>query len=192
METFWNFGGNLNVLQINADISEPKMVESPNCKALLTYKEGRGYVTNLILLKIGWIKICKGRLYNLVFVCFLRCLRYAPTTLPSVWLTLRHTGCQNLSSQDQAHWKKNWMQSIPIELTSSTSLYAEKYFGEAFKKLSIAVAFVSFSYPVSILARIVLEHLRKASSTLSPVFALVSRKMRSFSWANLSKKYFNC
>ena len=93
-------------------------------------------MTNLILLKIGWIKICKGRLYNLVFVCFLRCLRYAPTILPSVWLTLRHTGCQNLSSQDQAHWKKNWMQSIPIELTSSTSLYAEKYFGETFKKLS--------------------------------------------------------
>ena len=41
------------------------------------------------------------------------------------------------------------------------------------------------SSPVSILARIVLEHLRKASSTLSPVLALVSRKMRSFSWANL-------
>ena len=82
------------------------------------------------------------------------------------------------------------MQLIPIELTSSTSLYAEKYFGETFKKLSKQL--LSFSYPVSILARIVLEHLRKASSTLSPVFALVSRKMRSFSWANLSKKYFNC
>ena len=86
--------------------------------------------------------------------------------------------------------KKNWMQLIPIELTSCTSLYAEKYFGETFKELSKQL--LSFSYPVSILARIVLEHLRKASSTLSPVFALVSRKMRSFSWANLSKKYFNC
>ena len=32
--------------------------------------------------------------------------------------------------------KKNWMQLIPIEMTSSTSLYAEKYFGETFKKLS--------------------------------------------------------
>jgi len=33
--------------------------------------------------------------------------------------------------------------------------------------------------PVSILARIVLEHLRKDSSTFSPVFALDSRKINS-------------
>ena len=32
--------------------------------------------------------------------------------------------------------KKNLMQLIPIDMISCTSLYAEKYFGETFKKLS--------------------------------------------------------
>ena len=44
------------------------------------------------------------------------------------------------------------------------------------------------SSPVSILASIVLEHLRNASSTLSPVLALVSKKIKSFSCANLMKE----
>ena len=39
--------------------------------------------------------------------------------------------------------------------------------------------------PDSILARIFFEHLRKASSTLSPVLALVSKNISPFSWANL-------
>ena len=41
------------------------------------------------------------------------------------------------------------------------------------------------SSPVSILARMVLEHFRNASSTLSPVLALVSKNIKSFSCANL-------
>jgi len=41
------------------------------------------------------------------------------------------------------------------------------------------------SSPVSILAKIVFEHFKKASSTLSPVLALVSRNIKSFSCANL-------
>ena len=41
------------------------------------------------------------------------------------------------------------------------------------------------SSPDSILASMFLEHLRKASSTLSPVLALVSRNIRPFSCANL-------
>ena len=35
--------------------------------------------------------------------------------------------------------------------------------------------------PVSIFAKMVLEHLRNASSTFSPVLALVSTKTKSFS-----------
>ena len=44
------------------------------------------------------------------------------------------------------------------------------------------------SSPDSILARMLLEHFRKASSTLSPVLALVSRNIRPFSCANLKKE----
>jgi hypothetical protein len=44
------------------------------------------------------------------------------------------------------------------------------------------------SSPVSILARMLLEHLRKASSTHSPVLALASRNIRPFSWANLDTR----
>jgi hypothetical protein len=43
------------------------------------------------------------------------------------------------------------------------------------------------SSPVSILARMLLEHLRNASSTHSPVLALASRNISPFSWANLTK-----
>ena len=44
------------------------------------------------------------------------------------------------------------------------------------------------SSPVSILAKIVFEHFKKASSTLSPVLALVSRNIKSFSCANLERE----
>ncbi len=44
------------------------------------------------------------------------------------------------------------------------------------------------SSPVSILARMLLEHLRKASSTHSPVLALASRNISPFSWANLNTR----
>ena len=47
------------------------------------------------------------------------------------------------------------------------------------------------SSPVSILANIVLEHFKYASSTLSPVLALVSKNIRSFSCANLKNVRFN-
>ncbi len=45
------------------------------------------------------------------------------------------------------------------------------------------------SSPVSILARMLLEHLRKASSTHSPVLALASRNISPFSWANLKIRH---
>ena len=135
METFWNFGGNLNVLQINAGISEPKMVECPNCKALLTYKEGRGYVTNLILLD-RMDQNLQGTFVQSGLCLFPPLPAVCPNDPPLCLANASPYWMPEPILSGSSSLKKNWMQLIPIEMTSSTSLYAEKYFGETFKKLS--------------------------------------------------------